>query len=78
MTLQKNTMALISEGFKIVAEYYDKAGRTVTCLQKGNECVLRFNNKRSCFTKYYTNKNEANSHIKELINKYGYKRNKKI
>lgn len=83
MTMQMNDMALMANGYKIVAVYkkFEKdclnnwTVYKVTCYQKENECLIRLYNsaKRKSFTLQYHNKEDANAKIKQLI-KAGYKK----
>lgn len=83
MTMQMNDMALMANGYKIVA-VYKKIEKDclnnwtvykATCYQKGNECLIKLYNsaKKKSFTLQYQNKDDANTKIKQLIN-MGYKK----
>lgn len=85
MTLQMNSMALISSGFKRKAVYKSFEKRrdgswcveTAECFQNGDECVIKLynNTTRKTFTLYYDNKEDANKKMKHLIS-IGYKKDK--
>lgn len=85
MTKQMNEMALVANGYKIVATYkkFEKdclnnwTVHKAVCFQKEKECVIKLHNssKKKSFTLCYQNKDEANAKIKQLIS-MGYKRSK--
>ena len=84
MTLQMNSIALISKGYKLVAEYqvwqrYETGDwmppTTYTCYQKGNSCVVKIVSRRNCFTKCFDTKEKANAFIQtKLTNCENYKK----
>ena len=89
MTLQMNTTALLSKGYKVVAEYttwkkYEGSNEwmpptTYTCLQNGESCVIKVNFKKSVFTKYFDIKEEANTFIQSKLRSCDrYTKNKNI
>lgn len=69
MTLQKNDTWLATHGYKIVGMYYNKSGNKLVCWQGNGEYLLRFipHGRGSMFTKVYTDKTEANGHMRKLI-----------